>query len=146
VGIGADDKVFYGGFSLDGAAHVGDGPLWVHGAVFLGSPSQLFSETVSGSYSQVRGGFELRSCTPSGRACAAGGVDLGYRQMSYEGRGGLFDDDSMSSAHDASAIVVPRVQLDFGGEELRIRPSFEGVYGMSGVNGFQMGLAVAVQM
>lgn len=145
--MGGDDQVFFAGVGLDGGYRVGDGPMWIHAAVIEGQPQELFSRTVGGNYTQAHAGVEMRQCTVHGGACAAAGVDMGYRYMDYEGRGGLFsDDDSMTTAHSEGIVAVPRVQFDYGGDTFRLRHSFEAVVADKGATGMQVGLALVVQM
>lgn len=147
--IGADHGETFTATRADGGYHLGHSMLWVHGAVVVGGPLPPFSlgigteHEVSGSLHQVVGGIEARAC--GGVAvCGAIGLDAGLMSLEYDDKS---RSTPMSSAswHYSSAVVVPRMQFDFGGDHVRLRPSIEFPLGPY-VTGTNVSVAVALQM
>ncbi len=65
------------------------------------------------------------------------GVDAAYRHEM------LMSDDSNNRTDDV--VAVPRIGLDIGSRQVRVRPSLDAQVGSKGVEGAGLGLAVALQ-
>lgn len=129
--IGSDESESFSAIRGDAGYHLGSTAAWLHAAVAAGSAVGPFlhlpdvgdTHYVSGSLRQVEVGIEGRLCsTPE--LCGALGIDLGYEQLSYTDNDSTDQTKSVAFRAD-SVVVVPRVQLDVGGDHIRFRPSIE---------------------
>jgi hypothetical protein len=155
VGVmaGINARVPDGAATLDGAYHLGDLPLWLHGRFAFGEILKAPGEEGGGTFVQLRAGAVTRGCVLDGHACATAGVDLGYEQALYWGvldSGAPFagllgvnvPTTPIIETIDHHAIAVPRVGLDLGGA-VRFRPGVELALDKHGINGGDVTLAVA---
>jgi hypothetical protein len=113
--------------AVDGGYRLGASPIWAHGAVVAGALNEFDTDGMGkGSYLSARVGFEVRRCIVA-EACGAAGVDFGGRYQLDQ----------------TSAFVAPRIEGDFGGTAIRIRPGGQLSIGANGLDGFALTLGVA---
>ena len=125
---------------------------WLHAGFADGAPFTINlggdigdKRYVSGSLFQVGAGIEARRCSSASLIlCAALGIDVGYKKVTYDDMD-VTNPSSSSSFHYSSGIVTPRLQLDVGGDRVRARPTLEWQLG-SGVSTFQFLMAAAIQI
>ena len=153
VMAGINERVPDRAATLDGAYHLGDLPLWLHGRFAFGDVLHSPGEEGGGTFAQLRAGAEARGCVLGGHACGIAGLDLGYEQALYWGHldsgaplAGLLGVDVPATpiieTIDHHAIAVPRVGLDLGGA-VRFRPGVELALDKHGINGGDVTLAIA---
>ena len=146
----------YGAGSLSVGRRVDESPVWFHGGVMLGGGSAgnlgdafgailCSAEDDDGGCSdssqpnatylfEARAGLELRGCVWNGVACLMAGADVGWV---HEGM-------SSGPALD-TAVTIPRVGLDLGGDHLRFRPGVELAFGSNDYRNGAVTAAVAYQ-
>ena len=96
---------------------LGHGPLGIHVMTAFGGP---FREPGGfGIFAAAQAGLEARACVSEG-LCGFAGVDAGVRY--FDNADGFNREMNVTSA-----IVVPRVGLDFGTKKLRVRPGIEKI-------------------
>lgn len=120
--IASNDALQSGGFALDVSRRMGDTPAFFHFVAHGGRQASVM-EPLPGSYTELRGGFEGRTCTSRAFLCAAAGVDLGLHFATYEDPDGDELIAFTDGAHD-SVVLAPRVAID-AGYKLRMRVAFE---------------------
>ena len=97
--------------SLEGGYRLVSSPLWIHGEVIGGTTGD---DRGRGHASEGRAGLEARACVlPT--LCGIAGVDLGAEHVTWFGRHG-----AGSESLDAF-VVIPRAELDLGGDRVRVR-------------------------
>jgi hypothetical protein len=134
---------------IDGGYHLGHTPLWVHAQAARGNPINFNlggdlgdKHTVSGSLSELAAGIEARTCR-SVALCGALGLDAGYETVMYDDNDAT---DPRSSIHfeRGGAVVIPRIELDVGGDHVRVRPTLSWPLG-SDFSGPRFTIALAYQ-
>jgi hypothetical protein len=133
----------YGAVTVDGGHRLADGPLWLRGAVSGGGSSPLlsFDRVSHGRYLAVRAGAELRTAGPTVRL--VGGLDVGYRYLSYLETDRMFQTSRQTRS--SAADVVPRVGLDIGRGAWRIRPTMEVSFDTEGNAGLALTIGLGHQ-
>jgi hypothetical protein len=125
------DAVFHADLTIEGGVRFGQSPLLLHGLSSVGSSTDFEG---SGAYYQARAGLEYQLCSAGGGACLLGGVDVGAQRWTWR-KEGRADEDHLA------LLVVPRVGLDVGGDQLRVRAAAEAGYPGLGGLGVSLGLA-----
>jgi hypothetical protein len=79
----------------------------------------------TGTFLELRGGLEGRTCGSGGMVCASAGLDLGYRNASFDHKIYALDGTYTRLDEGLDAFVaVPRLTFDAGGRA-RFRATFE---------------------
>ena len=113
--------------AIEQGAHV-TGRLWEHAELVYGSSHQCLifqNESCVAHFTQARVGLEARRCTQPGGACGVLGIDLG----AHDGRSTF---DGMPDHSDRALIAVPRVALDVGNADARLRIGVEIAEALAG--------------
>jgi len=103
---------------------LGIGPLFARAMGQAGAIARS-DDPGTGTFLELRGGLEARSCGSGGMACASAGLDVGYRSAGFEHKIYAVDGSYSQLSEGLDAIVaVPRATFDAGGR-IRFRTTIE---------------------
>ena len=131
--------------AVAGGVRLAHTPLWVHAGFLEGESAVFFVDRVT-KRDQARLGLEGRGCRVRGIVCVSAGVDGAVLHTRSTGTGaGTWDirpSDPVMTSSATTALVIPRLGVDFGGRHLRYGPAVEVALDRHGYASFEVVQAV----